>query len=301
MDANYENLQELHFQYKQEFEGGLQAAAPVDITRVATVVSSGTDRNVYAWLNSLRGFREWVGPRIIRQLESSKYELKNKEFEDSFEVKRREIEDDQYGIYGSRSRLLGEDARRWPYEQVFQALLDGDQEPCYDNQNFFDDAHPVVNASGADTVASNNDTGGPAEPWFLLDTNSRSLKPLLWQLRIAPRFEDLVEGSDHTFMNASYIFGANARGAAGYAFWQYAYRSTQTPTEALLRSYRTQMAQIRTPEGKKMGIRPNLIVTGPSNIDIFEKLLKRPMIAEGGVSVSNVLTGFEVLEVPYLG
>lgn len=63
------------------------------------------------------------------------------------------------------------------------------------------------------------------DAWFLLDT-SKPIKPFLLQERKAPVFvEQTGMDSDNVFMRAEYKFGAEARAAGGYGFWQLCYGS----------------------------------------------------------------------------
>lgn len=62
--------------------------------------------------------------------------------------------------------------------------------------------------------------------WFLLDT-SKPVKPFIYQERKAPAFVQQTDmNADDVFMRGSYKFGAEARAAGGYAFWQLCYGST---------------------------------------------------------------------------
>jgi len=62
--------------------------------------------------------------------------------------------------------------------------------------------------------------------WFLLDT-TKSVKPFVYQERKAPVFVSQTDmNADDVFSRKVYKFGAEARAAGGYAFWQLAYGST---------------------------------------------------------------------------
>ncbi|WCW43000.1 Mu-like prophage major head subunit gpT family protein [Pseudomonas aeruginosa] len=64
--------------------------------------------------------------------------------------------------------------------------------------------------------------------WFLLDT-TKPVKPFIYQPRKKPVFVSQVNlDSDDVFNLRKLKFGAEARGAAGYGFWQLAYGSTGT-------------------------------------------------------------------------
>jgi phage major head subunit gpT-like protein len=65
-----------------------------------------------------------------------------------------------------------------------------------------------------------------ATNWFLID-DTKPLKPFIYQERKAPKpVEQTNPDSDDVFNLAVYKFGVEARGAAGYAFWQLIWGST---------------------------------------------------------------------------
>ena len=62
--------------------------------------------------------------------------------------------------------------------------------------------------------------------WFLLDT-TKPVKPFVYQERKAPVFVQQTDPqADDVFSRKKFKFGAEARAAAGYGFWQMAYGST---------------------------------------------------------------------------
>ncbi|MBI3712599.1 MAG: Mu-like prophage major head subunit gpT family protein [Burkholderiales bacterium] len=64
--------------------------------------------------------------------------------------------------------------------------------------------------------------------WFLLDTN-KPVKPFIYQERKAPVFVQQIDPqADDVFSRKKFKFGAEARAAGGYGFWQLAYGSTGT-------------------------------------------------------------------------
>lgn len=64
--------------------------------------------------------------------------------------------------------------------------------------------------------------------WHLLCT-TRPIKPVIYQERTAPKFVSLDKDTDaNVFYRAEYVYGAEARGNAGYGFWQMAFGSTGT-------------------------------------------------------------------------
>ena len=64
--------------------------------------------------------------------------------------------------------------------------------------------------------------------WFLLDT-SQAVKPFVYQERKAPVFVEQIDPqSDDVFSRKKFKFGAEARAAGGYGFWQLGYGSDGT-------------------------------------------------------------------------
>ncbi|WP_375591721.1 Mu-like prophage major head subunit gpT family protein [Chitiniphilus eburneus] len=64
--------------------------------------------------------------------------------------------------------------------------------------------------------------------WFLLDT-SKPVRPFIYQERKKPVFVEQTDPqADGVFKRKKFLFGAEARAAGGYGFWQLAYGSTGT-------------------------------------------------------------------------
>lgn len=64
--------------------------------------------------------------------------------------------------------------------------------------------------------------------WFLLDT-SKPVKPFIYQPRKKPEFVQQISlDAPDVFNLKKYKFGAEARAAAGYGFWQLSFGSTGT-------------------------------------------------------------------------
>lgn len=77
-----------------------------------------------------------------------------------------------------------------------------------------------------DVVVDNRLTSDTA--WFLLDT-TKPVKPFIYQERIAPVFVEQTDPqSADVFNRKKFKFGAEARAAGGYGFWQLAWGSDGT-------------------------------------------------------------------------
>ncbi|MEC7932318.1 MAG: Mu-like prophage major head subunit gpT family protein, partial [Pseudomonadota bacterium] len=118
MEINRGNLQTLGTAFSGLFRGGL-GMAPSDYLDIATVVPSSTGKNEYGWLNQMRGMREWLGDRVLNQISQSDYSIKNKDWEDTIEVERNDIEDDNLGQYNMLFTEMGRATAAHPNELAF--------------------------------------------------------------------------------------------------------------------------------------------------------------------------------------
>lgn len=263
------------------FQGNFQAGLtgiPPQWPQVATRIPSTTESNTYGWLDDWPRLREWIGDRVVKSLADHGYVVPNRDFESTVGVKRTKIEDDTYGIYAPMMQSMGQSAAEFPDELVFSLLAAGFTSPCHDGQNFFDDEHP----GGEDGVWSNVQAGG-GEPWFLLDTR-RPLKPLIFQDRKSPEFVAMTAITDESvFMAKEFRYGVDLRCAAGFAFPQLAFGSKATLNAANYAAAFQAMTSRTNDEGRKLNVRPNIIVVGPGNRAAAKKLFKA-MLVDGGDS-----------------
>lgn len=124
------------------FEGYNVSAPQAD--DIAMRVPSTARSEDYAWLGQLPRMRKMNGERIPNKLKDFGFTIVNDEYEDSIEVKRADLKDDQTGKYGPLVRSIGEAAKMYPDEVIFGTLLpNGFSSLCYDGQYFFDVDHPI--------------------------------------------------------------------------------------------------------------------------------------------------------------
>ena len=87
-----------------------------------------------------------------------------------------------------------------------------------------EDGKPNIYKDTAELVVGDWLTSDTA--WFLLDT-SKPVRPFIYQERKAPVFVAMTDiNSPDVFSRRKFKFGAEARAAGGYGFWQLAYGST---------------------------------------------------------------------------
>ena len=267
--------------------------------RVAMEVPSSTRTNDYRWLGKLKGMREWVGDRVLNNLEESGYQIRNKHFENTVEVDADDFADDQIGIYTPMIADLGQTAAEHPDTLVFSLLRTADSTLCYDGQYMADTDHPVVNAAGATVSVSNFQAGG-TEPWFLMVTK-RVIKPVIFQNRQPTKFVALDHPDDPTVvMKRKFIYGVDDRKNVGFGLWQLMFMSRAALTPDNYAAARAAIMAFTGDGGRPLNLVPDLLATGGNNEGAGRKIVKNATLTGGGdnewvgtadLFVSPLLTG----------
>lgn len=260
--------------------------------KIATLVPSTTKEEKYGWLGQFPRLREWVGDRHVKSLELHDYSIKNKSFESTIGVPKEDVEDDSFGLLTPLVADMGYSAQTHPDELLFALLAAGFTTNCYDGQYFFDTDHPVKGAS-----VSNMQVGASA-PWFLLDT-SRPLKPLIFQKRKDYNFQAMISDDDEkVFMAKEFRFGIDARVNVGFAFWQMAFGSLAALDETNYNAAIAAMMSFKSDEDKPLGVRPTILVTGPSNRAAGQAIIEAQLKANGASNTNY--KSVELMVVPWL-
>lgn len=272
--------------------------------RLFTYPAASTGREeVYPRLDLMRGVREWLGDRIVQQLGTSLFTIKNRKFEQTIGISGDDIRDDRMGMFTPVAAEMGEAARIFPARLVAELMLSGTTAVGYDGQYFFDTDHPGWNSSGAAVTNVSNYTSGSDPGWYLID-NSRVLKPFILQTRedfsLTARFNP---EDPSVFDKDEFLWGTRGRMAAGFGIWQLAYYSKAAFTQANIIAARTAMAGIRRPDGTPMGIMPDTLVV-PTTLAIKAKsFFENSQVANdaGSALVENTIRGlFRPIEFPWL-
>jgi len=296
MLVNAQNLDGLRVGYKTSFQSGLGMASSM-YASVATVIPASTKTQKYGWLGKFPTVREWIGARVVHNLEQHDYSITEKPWELTVGVDRDDIETDNLGIYPSLFLEMGQSTgSKWD-ELVFGLLNAGFGSTCYDGQNFFDTDHPVLDEAGEPQSVSNTG-GGSGTPWFLLCTN-KALKPLILQKR--RDFEFVARDrltDDNVFNNKEFQYGADARANVGFGFWQQAYGSKQTLNGAALKDAFAALEGMKGDHGRPLGLKPTLLVVPPSLRSAAQKLLNSEY-ASGG-ETNEWKDAAELLVCPWL-
>jgi phage major head subunit gpT-like protein len=286
------SLNGLYTAFNTIFNQALEGVQPT-WNRVAMEVPSTTRENDYRWMKKLPQVREWLGDRVVANLEAEGYKILNKDWEHTIGVDRNDIEDDQFGIYNPLFAEQGRAVGEHPDTLIWGLLAAGFTTACYDGQNFFDTDHPVLDADGVEQSVSNM-TAGAATPWFLLDT-SRAIRPLILQMRKRPQFvrKDRPD-DDNVFHRKEFLYGVDGRWNAGYGLWQLAHGSKADLTVANFMAARAAMQGMKGDYDRPLRVRPTLLVVPPPLEQKALEVLKAERDAAGATNIAMGLSELHV-------
>ncbi len=292
MPATAQQIETLATTLKANFIKGM-GSYEAQNPKIAEHIPSTTAVNLYSWLS--QGWpevREWIGERQFGELKKEAYSLTNRDFESSFKVPRKDVEDDQIGSYANVAQGHARAAAEFKDKEIFELLSGGENSACFDGQNFFDPEHPMTIKGENKLISNIIDDSATTQPWFLLDTK-KPLKPLILQTR--KEFEFIAQtkpDSDHLFMNNEYRYGIDGRFAFGYTFWQLALMVKKPLNEETLKEARKHMRELKNERGAPLGIEPNMLVVGTHWQDTAEDILTKDVI---GGTTNSMKGKFELL------
>ncbi|MCL6612623.1 MAG: Mu-like prophage major head subunit gpT family protein [Peptococcaceae bacterium] len=190
MIVNQATLQSIYRGFKVIFNQAVQNAKPM-YDRIATIVPSSVKEEEYKWLGKVPRMREWIGDRVIHNLAAYGYTIKNKSFEATVSVDRDDVEDDSIGVYTPIIQALGQSAAMHPDDLVFELLLAGFTNLCYDGQYFFDEDHrdgngPIQSNKGTAPLSGDAYSAARAQMMSLKDENGNSLNIVPNLLVVSP-------------------------------------------------------------------------------------------------------------------
>ena len=106
----------------------------------------------HTWLGQLPAMREWVGSRVLNDLDLGKITVVNREFEDSVHIKRTALEDDNYGAFSNLVEALGTAARDLWRQLAIDALLGNGV--WADGKKFFASGRTIGEGDKAATITN---------------------------------------------------------------------------------------------------------------------------------------------------
>lgn len=294
MIVNDRNLRDIFAAYAALFQEGLGSAAPL-WNRIATPAPSTGTSTKLPWLKNVPGLRRWIGDRVVHALGTGVYEFTKLEYEDTVEVPNREIESDQYGVFGAYMRMMGEAFAAFPDEQVWAALAAGFTTACYDGKSFFATNHPVIGADGKAVNVSNYQAGA-GSAWYLMVTK-KAIKPIIWSVRKEKPFRQLTP-MELVERNEKVEYGCYADAGCGYGFWQTCFASKAELTADNYAAARAAIMGYQGDHGRKLGLIPDLLVVPPAAEGAARKIVVNSLTTGGA---TNEWAGTaEVLVSPWL-
>ena len=264
MEITSANLRTLTTGFRATFQGEVEAQqAASQYTMVAEVVPSTTASEEYGWLGDVPNVREWVGDRVVHGLATHGYTIKNKEWESTIAVRRPTIEDDQYGIFAPRLRMMARAAVAHRDQLVWSLFKAGFSTVCFDGQYFFDTDHGVLDEDGQPISVANTD-GGSGTGWYLLASGAFG-KPIIFQERRRLEFTT-KDNPDHdnVFNKNQFEYGSYARYNVGFGFWQSTWGSRQTLDATSYEAARIALQQMKGDYGRPLGLMPDTLIVPPS-------------------------------------
>ena len=107
-------------------------------------VNSDTETEYYNWTELLVTIREWIGDRVIGNIQGNEWSVKNRHYEGSFGLKVSDINDEKFGMLPRKTQELLAAARLHPENLLFDAVDGAFAGLCFDGQFFFDTDHPTL-------------------------------------------------------------------------------------------------------------------------------------------------------------
>ncbi|MDR3323126.1 MAG: Mu-like prophage major head subunit gpT family protein [Zoogloeaceae bacterium] len=253
-------------------------SVPATWPQIAMQINSQSNAENYGWVKDLPGMREWIGQRVVNNLESTTAVLQNRKWEHTIGLKADDIEDDRIGIYSNIIQQQAEIAARHPDDLVWALLRAGFTTPGFDGQPFFDADHAGFDKAGKEISWSNVQTG-TGNAWYAFDLSRSYLKPLIFQLRKPATFTRKTNAEDdHVFLNGEYLYGVEARYNAGFGFHQLAYASTNELSAANWEAAKIALSTQYRPDGSALGVRATHLVVGSTNEGRARTLLESTQI-----------------------
>jgi phage major head subunit gpT-like protein len=129
---------------------------------IATVTPSRGSDEQYPFLGAMPGVREWLGDRVAKQLRGGDFTIKNRLWESTLELPRHYIDDDRLSLLTPLISDLAIEAANHPDELVFEALLAGGTDLCWDGLPFFSASHVWGDSGTQSNVYAANPAAGAA-------------------------------------------------------------------------------------------------------------------------------------------
>ncbi len=203
---------------KSQFINAYMAtAAPAPWEQITEVIPSDARIEHYTWMSPTPGLSRYVGHRRYGKVSTIRYSVENLEFDSSFEVLLRDVEDDQVGGYKRKPAELAERAKKFPGRWALQHLAAGESRACFDGSSFHANSHTIGTGDNLLTGTGTLNSDGFTYKMIAMYTGG-GLKPLLWQQRKSPNFQTNA-GSPQSYESKVLRYFIDLEGEAAYGYW----------------------------------------------------------------------------------
>lgn len=136
MQINQSNLTKLYEGLRVIYMEAYQGGAPF-WEKLAMRTTSTQATELYKWLGSIPGMKEFLGEANINNLASHGFQIVNKEFDNVVAIPQADVERDSYGVYNPLFSAMGLAARQHKDELLAEVMVNGFDEVCYTGKAFF--------------------------------------------------------------------------------------------------------------------------------------------------------------------
>lgn len=156
MEITTQSLASVKRGLQKIFDTAYQGIATPWWEQLALVTNSTGAEEEYHWLGAVPGLKELIGEIQIQNLIRHGYTIKNKEWEDTIAIKRKDLERDRLGVYTPFIQAMAEAAAYQPGELLAKLLVDGFSTTDYTGSNFFSTGKKAhAKATAFDTIVAN--------------------------------------------------------------------------------------------------------------------------------------------------
>lgn len=122
MELNYESLSAMRTSFNLKFKHAAEGAETIYRELASIEGDAKHSATEIPFLEAFAGMREWLGPRQVKNLSTRKIRVVEKPWEDTVGIPVRDVETDNWGIYGTLVGAMGE-AGEQLWDQLFMEAL----------------------------------------------------------------------------------------------------------------------------------------------------------------------------------
>ncbi len=224
MDLTPSSLTGLFTNYALLYSEAYKGTAPW-WRELATLVTSNTTTQTYAWMDKIPKLRQWVGSRQIQNAKARSQLVTNVTFELTESLSREVLEDDQHGLYSPLAQQMGQQAAKWPDQRIITDIFTANP-TAYDGVAFFATSHrsnledaAVGTIDNLDAVALTltNYAAARAKMMSYLGADGQPLGVMPNLLVVPPQLEGMARSILNADFVADFVHGSTTAGNVGSA------------------------------------------------------------------------------------